>query len=94
MEFIPGICTINLQKHFQLSDIIPHTLSKAKVLVTTKPQPSLNALRIIGAEVVGVALARPHGLGNLSPQISTLVSTRSMGVKNIGSFGVSGTLAL
>jgi hypothetical protein len=53
-----------------------------------KPHPSSMARRHIGAEVVGGADARPNGLGNLSPQMSTLRSTASISVKNGGSAGV------
>lgn len=55
------------------------TLSSEKVLVTAKPQPCSKALRIIAVLVVGGALAKPNGLGNLSPHTSTLMSTVSMG---------------
>ncbi len=41
--------------------------------------------------VVGVAEARPKGFSNLSPHISTLMSTRSTGVKNLGREGSGGT---
>ena len=39
--------------------------SRLKVLVTAKPQPRSKARRIIAAVVVGGALARPNGFGNL-----------------------------
>lgn len=55
------------------------TLSREKVLVRANPQPCSKALRIIGVLVVGGALARPNGFGNLIPHISTLMSTVSMG---------------
>ena len=44
--------------------------------------------------VVGGALANPNGFGNLSPQISTLTSTLSIAVKNLGSCGSAGTETL
>lgn len=56
------------------------TLSRENVLVTAKPHPASNALRIIEELVAGVALARPKGFGNFSPAISTLISTKSIGV--------------
>lgn len=55
------------------------TLSREKVLVRAKPQPCSNALRIIVALVVGGALAKPNGFGNLIPHTSTLMSTVLMG---------------
>eukprot|EP01137_Pigoraptor_chileana_P009089 Opistho-2@56828 len=61
------------------------SLSRANVFVTAKPQPTSNARRIIAEVVVGGALARPKGLGNLMPQTSTLTSTASMGVQKMGS---------
>ena len=63
------------------------TLSREKVLVTAKLHPASNARRIIAELVVGVAEARPNGFSNLRPHISTLMSTRSTGVKNFGSWG-------
>ena len=45
----------------------------------------------MAALVAGVAEARPKGFLNLSPHISTETSTRSTGVKKLGSWGVSGT---
>ena len=45
----------------------------------------------MAALVAGVAEARPKGFLNLSPHISTETSTRSTGVKKLGSWGASGT---
>lgn len=56
------------------------TLSRENVLVTAKPHPASKALRIIEELVAGVALAMPKGFGNFSPAISTLMSTKSIGV--------------
>ena len=66
------------------------TLSRENVLVTAKLHPASNARRIIAELVVGVAEAKPNGFSNLSPHISTLMSTKSMGVKNFGNWGTSG----
>jgi hypothetical protein len=59
--------------------------------VTANDQPASNARLIIAAEVVGVALARPKGFSNFKPAISTLISTLSIGVKNLGRHGCLGT---
>ena len=67
------------------------TLSKVKVLVSAKLQPASKLLRIIAELVVGVADASPKGFSNLSPAISTLRSTRSMGVKKFGRRGLGST---
>ena len=48
--------------------------SSPKVLVTAKPQPASKERRIIAAEVHGVALASPKGLGNVMPAMSTEMS--------------------
>lgn len=48
--------------------------------MTAKPHPASKALRIIEELVAGVALAMPKGFGNFSPAISTLMSTKSIGV--------------
>ena len=68
-----------------------YTLSKTKVFVTAKLHPASKALRIIGELVVGVAEASPNGFSNFNPAHSTLMSTRSMGVKKFGSCGSGGT---
>jgi hypothetical protein len=44
--------------------------------------------------VVGGAEARPNGFSNLRPHISTVRSTWSMGVKNLGSWTSAGTAVL
>ena len=67
------------------------TLSREKVLVTANAHPASNALLIMAELVVGVAEASPKGFSNLSPTISTLMSTRSTGVKKFGSLGVAST---
>lgn len=67
------------------------TLSRANVLVTANAQPASNALLIIAELVVGVAEASPKGFSNLRPTISTLMSTKSTGVKKLGSLGVVST---
>ena len=59
---------------------VTRSLFSENVLVTLKPQPDWNERRIMGAEVVGGAEARPNGLGKRSPQISTLRSTKSTAV--------------
>ena len=70
---------------------VRQTLSREKVLVTAKDHPASNALRIMAELVVGVAEASPKGFSNLSPAISTLMSTRSTGVKKFGSLGEAST---
>ena len=62
-------------------------MSNTNVFVKPNPHPASKARRIIGALVVGGADANPNGLGNFKPHTSTLVSTRSIGVQNKGSFG-------
>ena len=74
-----------------LTDPNPLTLSRANVLVRAKLHPASKARRIMAELVVGVAEARPKGFWNLRPHISTLTSTRSTGVKNLGRAGLSGT---
>jgi hypothetical protein len=64
-----------------------NTLSNENVLVTANPQPASKDLRIMSAEVQGVADASPNGLGKLIPAISTEISTRSTGVKKFGNLG-------
>ena len=66
------------------------TLSNENVFVKANPHPASNALRIIALLVVGGALANPNGLGNFNPHTSTLMSTRSIGVKKFGRFGLVG----
>ena len=77
------------RSQIEAADIL--TLSKQYVLVTEKLHPASKALRIMAELVVGVAEARPKGFSNLSPHISTLTSTSSIGVKNLGSSGSDGT---
>mmetsp|Transcript_10863 Transcript_10863/g.44476 ORF Transcript_10863/g.44476 Transcript_10863/m.44476 type:complete len:322 (+) Transcript_10863:911-1876(+) len=71
--------------------LVTRSLSTPNVLVTAKPQPAWKPRSIISAEVQGVALARPNGFGNFTPQTSTLRSTLSMGEKNFGSATLSPT---
>lgn len=66
------------------------TLSKEKVFVTAKAQPASKARRIIALLVQGGAEARPKGFSNLMPHMSTLKSTSSMTVWNLGNCGVFG----
>lgn len=47
-------------------------------MVRVNPQPCSKARRTMAEAVVGGALARPKGFGNLIPQMLTLRSTRSM----------------
>eukprot|EP00977_Amphora_coffeiformis_P027867 scaffold34653_cov254-Amphora_coffeaeformis.AAC.3 len=54
--------------------------SLVKVLVTANPHPWAKARAIISHDVVGGALARPKGLGNLTPQMVTEMSTLSISV--------------
>ena len=54
--------------------------------MTAKLHPASKDLLIIAELVVGVAEARPNGFSNFSPHTSMLRSTRSTGVKNLGSF--------
>lgn len=64
------------------------TLSKQNVFVTIKPHPCSKHLLIIGKLVTGGAEAKPKGFSNLTPQISTDMSTSSMSVWNRGSWGL------
>lgn len=59
--------------------------------MSANPQPASKPLLIIADVVVGGALASPKGFGNFRPQISTLRSTSSTGVKNRGRPGLSGS---
>ena len=85
-----NITKLKVNETGKFRDRTPHTLLRANVLVTAKPHPASKARLIIADEVVGGALASPNGLGNLIPQTLTLMSTSSMGVKNLGSAGVAG----
>ena len=76
--------------HYSPAGSTRPTLSNEKVLVRAKPHPSRKALRIMAVEVVGGAEARPKGLGNLRPAISTLMSTASMAQWKRGSVGTPG----
>lgn len=68
-----------------------HTFSRLKVFVRAKAHPASKARRIMGLLVVGGALANPKGFKNFSPHISTLKSTKSMGVMKAGKQGIWGT---
>lgn len=67
-------------KYFKTNSKIISYLIKRESFGQSKGPSSFKALRIIDELVVGVALARPKGFANFNPAISTLMSTRSMGV--------------
>jgi hypothetical protein len=78
------------ESEYECVKINTRSLSKQKVFVTANAQPASKARRIIEAEVVGVADARPNGFKKCIPAKSTEISTRSTGVKKFGSAGSLG----